>query len=151
MIRNLFSIFDPTTEINSLPLNWTRTAIGLLLIPTRIWLIPTRYNIIVSLLINKLHQEIKTILRRGNENKGNSFILTSLFTLSHSRIKLICTLHYTNSARRTTQKVQFIFIREINGWMSCREIMGVCWRNRKICKKTQWAKCGSLLLNRAVE
>ena len=81
MIRNLFSIFDPTTEINNLPLNWTRTAIGLLLIPTRIWLIPSRNSIIVKLLINKLHQEIKTILRKGNENKGNSFILTCLFLI----------------------------------------------------------------------
>lgn len=81
MIRNLFSIFDPTTEINNLPLNWTRTTIGLLLIPTRIWLIPSRNSIIVSLLMKKLHQEIKTILRKGNENKGNSFILTSLFLI----------------------------------------------------------------------
>jgi hypothetical protein len=31
--------------------------------------------------MNKLHQEIKTILRKGNENKGNSFILTSLFLI----------------------------------------------------------------------
>ena len=81
MISNLFSIFDPTTEINNLSLNWTRTAIGLLLIPSRIWLIPSRNRIIVRLLINKLHQEIKTILRKGNENKGNSFILTSLFLI----------------------------------------------------------------------
>jgi len=79
VIRNLFSIFDPTTEINNVPLNWIRTTTGLLLIPTRIWLIPSRNNIIMSLLINKLHQEMKTILRKGNENKGNSFILTSLF------------------------------------------------------------------------
>jgi len=35
----------------------------------------------VRLLINKIHQEIKTILRKGNENKGNSFILTSLFLI----------------------------------------------------------------------
>ena len=27
----------------------------------------------------KLNQEIKTILRKGNENKGHSFILTALF------------------------------------------------------------------------
>ena len=38
VIRNMCSIFDPTTKINNLPLNWTRTAVGLLLIPTRIWL-----------------------------------------------------------------------------------------------------------------
>jgi len=81
VIRNLFSIFDPTTEISNLPINWTRTIIGLLLIPTRIWLVPSRNRIIVTLLINKLHQEIKTILRKGNENKGNSFILTSLFLI----------------------------------------------------------------------
>jgi F-type H+-transporting ATPase subunit a len=81
VIRNLFSIFDPTTEINNISLNWTRTIIGILLIPTRIWLIPSRNRMVLTLLINKLHQEIKTILRKGNENKGNSFILTSLFLL----------------------------------------------------------------------
>nr|AQP26662.1 ATP synthase F0 subunit 6 [Anoplotermes sp. E1 TB-2017] len=80
-MSNLFSIFDPTTEISSLPLNWTSTAIGLLLIPTSIWLIPSRNSMMISLLMNKLHQEMKTILSKGNENKGNSFILTSLFLM----------------------------------------------------------------------
>nr|AQP26866.1 ATP synthase F0 subunit 6 [Nasutitermes sp. A TB-2017] len=80
-MSNLFSIFDPTTEINSLPLNWTSTTIGLLLIPTSIWLVPSRNSMMVSLLMNKLHQEMKTILSKGNENKGNSFILASLFLM----------------------------------------------------------------------
>nr|QZK21952.1 ATP synthase F0 subunit 6 [Amitermes sp. QLD_096] len=80
-MSNLFSIFDPTTEINNLPLNWTSTAIGLLLIPTSIWLIPSRNSMMVTLLMNKLHQEMKTILSKGNENKGNSFILASLFLM----------------------------------------------------------------------
>nr|AQP26477.1 ATP synthase F0 subunit 6 [Astalotermes cf. qietus RDCT073]AQP27300.1 ATP synthase F0 subunit 6 [Astalotermes cf. quietus RDCT046] len=81
MMSNLFSIFDPTTEISSLPLNWTSTAIGLMLIPTSIWLIPSRNSMMVTLLMKKLHQEMKTILSKGNENKGNSFILTSLFLM----------------------------------------------------------------------
>nr|AQP28278.1 ATP synthase F0 subunit 6 [Sinocapritermes sp. 1 TB-2017] len=80
-MSNLFSIFDPTTEISSIPLNWTSTFIGLLLIPTSIWLIPSRNSMMVSLLMNKLHQEMKTILSKGNENKGNSFILASLFLM----------------------------------------------------------------------
>nr|QXT44223.1 ATP synthase F0 subunit 6 [Adaiphrotermes sp. CIVT232] len=80
-MSNLFSIFDPTTEINGLSLNWTSTAIGLLLIPTSIWLIPSRNSMMINLLMNKLHQEMKTILSKGNENKGNSFILTSLFLM----------------------------------------------------------------------
>jgi F0F1-type ATP synthase membrane subunit a len=62
-------------------LGWVETTAGLLLIPTRIWLIPSRNSTIINLLINKLHQEIKTVLRKGNENKGNSFILTSLFLI----------------------------------------------------------------------
>nr|AQP26602.1 ATP synthase F0 subunit 6 [Kemneritermes sarawakensis] len=81
MMSNLFSIFDPTTSISSIPLNWTSTAIGLLLIPTSIWLIPSRNSMMVGLLMNKLHQEMKTILSKGNENKGNSFILASLFLM----------------------------------------------------------------------
>nr|AQP28739.1 ATP synthase F0 subunit 6 [Anenteotermes cf. polyscolus BDIT101] len=80
-MSNLFSIFDPTTEISSLPLNWTSTAIGLLLITTSIWLIPSRNSMMVTLLMKKLHQEMKTILSKGNENKGNSFILASLFLM----------------------------------------------------------------------
>nr|AQP27120.1 ATP synthase F0 subunit 6 [Bulbitermes sarawakensis] len=54
---------------------------GLLLIPTSIWLIPSRNSMMVGLLMNKLHQEMKTILSKSNENKGNSFILTSLFLM----------------------------------------------------------------------
>nr|AIY61897.1 ATP synthase F0 subunit 6 [Basidentitermes aurivillii] len=81
MMSNLFSIFDPTTEINNIPLNWTSTAIGLLLIPTSIWLIPSRNSMMLSLLMNKIHQEMKNILSKGNENSGNSFILTSLFLM----------------------------------------------------------------------
>jgi len=79
--KKIFSIFDPTTEINNLPLNWTRTTIGLLLTPTRIWLSPSQNRIVVRLLMNNLHQEMETFLRKGNENKGNSFIFTSLFLI----------------------------------------------------------------------
>nr|YP_001256891.1 ATP synthase F0 subunit 6 [Reticulitermes flavipes]YP_001256904.1 ATP synthase F0 subunit 6 [Reticulitermes santonensis]ABN10422.1 ATP synthase F0 subunit 6 [Reticulitermes flavipes]ABN10435.1 ATP synthase F0 subunit 6 [Reticulitermes santonensis]URH16779.1 ATP synthase F0 subunit 6 [Reticulitermes flavipes] len=80
-MSNLFSIFDPTTEINSLPMNWTSTMVGLLLIPTSIWLTPSRNSMALNLLMNKLHAEMKTILSKGNQNKGNSFIFTSLFLM----------------------------------------------------------------------
>jgi hypothetical protein len=69
-----------TTKQKS-PIKLKKTAIGLLLIQTIIWLVPSQNNITVSLLINKLHQEIKTILGKRNENKGNSFILTSLILI----------------------------------------------------------------------
>nr|YP_009350316.1 ATP synthase F0 subunit 6 [Odontotermes mathuri]AQP26814.1 ATP synthase F0 subunit 6 [Odontotermes mathuri] len=81
MMSNLFSIFDPTTEINNLPLNWTSTIIGLMLIPTSVWLIPSRNSMTMSILMNKMHQEMKTISSKGSINKGNTFILTSLFLM----------------------------------------------------------------------
>nr|AQP29580.1 ATP synthase F0 subunit 6 [Odontotermes sp. E TB-2017] len=80
-MSNLFSIFDPTTEINNLPLNWTSTIIGLMLIPTSMWLIPSRNSMTMSILMNKMHQEMKTISSKSNINKGNTFILTSLFLM----------------------------------------------------------------------
>nr|AQP26503.1 ATP synthase F0 subunit 6 [Odontotermes sp. BDIT9-1.3A]AQP27209.1 ATP synthase F0 subunit 6 [Odontotermes sp. BDIT087] len=81
MMSNLFSIFDPTTEINNLPLNWTSTIIGLMLIPTSMWLIPSRNSMTMSILMNSMHQEMKTISSKSSINKGNSFILTSLFLM----------------------------------------------------------------------
>nr|AQP30576.1 ATP synthase F0 subunit 6 [Odontotermes sp. BDIT085] len=81
MMSNLFSIFDPTTEINNLPLNWTSTIIGMMLIPTSMWLIPSRNSMTMSILMNSMHQEMKTISSKSSINKGNSFILTSLFLM----------------------------------------------------------------------
>nr|UXD79068.1 ATP synthase F0 subunit 6 [Prorhinotermes inopinatus] len=79
-MSNLFSTFDPTTEIINLPINWTSTAIGLLLIPTSIWLIPSRNTATLKLLMDKLHKEMKTITGTKN-NKGNTLIFISLFTM----------------------------------------------------------------------
>nr|YP_009250757.1 ATP synthase F0 subunit 6 [Rhinotermes hispidus]AMX23110.1 ATP synthase F0 subunit 6 [Rhinotermes hispidus]URH16766.1 ATP synthase F0 subunit 6 [Rhinotermes hispidus] len=81
MMTNLFSIFDPTTSINNISMNWSSTIIGILVIPTTIWLIPSRNNMMMSILLNKLHSEMKTILGKGKTNKGNSFIFISLFTM----------------------------------------------------------------------
>jgi F-type H+-transporting ATPase subunit a len=77
MIRNLFSVFDPSTSTN-LPLNWTRTFLGLLFIPTRIWLIPSRHLTIWNLILSKLHNEFRNLL---SKRKGGTFIFVSIFSL----------------------------------------------------------------------
>lgn len=79
MITNLFSVFDPSTTIFSLSLNWLRTFIGLLIIPYYFWFIPSRINFIWNKIINILFNEFKILL--GPINKNNTFIFTSLFTL----------------------------------------------------------------------
>jgi len=80
MITNLFSVFDPSTNIINLSLNWLSTFIGLFLIPSLYWFIPSRHNILWNNTILTLHKEFKTLLGPAGYN-GSTFIFTSLFSL----------------------------------------------------------------------
>lgn len=75
MITNLFSSFDPSTQIGSI--NWTRIFIFILLIPQVFWLIPSRYNIAWILITETLYKELKIIIN----NKKITIIFISLFSL----------------------------------------------------------------------
>lgn len=77
MIINLFSSFDPSTNWNT-SLNWTRTLIGLLILPSIFWLIPSRLNFIWIKIILTLHKEFKNLL--GTKIKGRRLIFISLFS-----------------------------------------------------------------------
>lgn len=80
MITNLFSVFDPTTNIFNLSLNWIRTFIGVSLIPYNYWLIPSRIYIVWNTILTTLHKEFKTLLGANRKN-GCSFIFISLFSI----------------------------------------------------------------------
>nr|AMP43746.1 ATP synthase F0 subunit 6 [Leptogaster longicauda] len=80
MMTNLFSVFDPSTSIFSLSLNWLSTFIGLMMIPNLYWLMPSRFNIIWTKVMLTLHNEFKTLLG-PNAYNGSTFIFISLFTL----------------------------------------------------------------------
>lgn len=73
MIANLFSRFDPTSILN-LSLNWIRTLIIFLFIPSIYWLIPNRVNITFKTIFYLLHNEFK-ILTKNN----NTLIFIALF------------------------------------------------------------------------
>nr|YP_010722457.1 ATP synthase F0 subunit 6 [Parnassius nomion]WDV10636.1 ATP synthase F0 subunit 6 [Parnassius nomion] len=79
MMSNLFSIFDPTTNLFNLSLNWISTFIGLMFIPYSFWLIPNRHYILWNFITNKLHNEFKMLLGINSFN-GSTFIFISLFT-----------------------------------------------------------------------
>nr|AYN73264.1 ATP synthase F0 subunit 6 [Euryphymus sp. OR314] len=66
-MTNLFSTFDPSTNIFNLSLNWTSTFLGLLLIPSLFWLTPSRINIIWNKMNLTLHNEFKTLLAHETE------------------------------------------------------------------------------------
>nr|DAD54744.1 TPA_asm: ATP synthase F0 subunit 6 [Pyrgus malvae] len=79
MMTNLFSIFDPSTNLFNIPLNWLSTLLGILFIPYSFWLIPNRQFIIWNMIISKLHLEFKNLLGL-NSFKGSTFIFISLFS-----------------------------------------------------------------------
>jgi len=78
MITNLFSIFDPSTNIINLSFNWLALIIFILLIPINFWIIPNNLNLIYKKLIYILFNEFKIIV---NNKKNNNFnlIFISLF------------------------------------------------------------------------
>nr|YP_009364905.1 ATP synthase F0 subunit 6 [Burara striata]ARJ31575.1 ATP synthase F0 subunit 6 [Burara striata] len=79
MMSNLFSIFDPSTNLFYLPLNWISTFLGLMFIPYSFWLIPNRHYILWNLIISKLHNEFKNLLGPNSFN-GSTFIFISIFS-----------------------------------------------------------------------
>nr|SSD62304.1 ATP synthase F0 subunit 6 [Battus belus] len=79
MMSNLFSIFDPSTNLFNLQLNWISTFIGLMFIPYSFWLIPNRKFMFWNTILIKLHNEFKTLLGPNSFN-GSTFIFISLFS-----------------------------------------------------------------------
>nr|YP_002117910.1 ATP synthase F0 subunit 6 [Oedaleus asiaticus]ACA28984.1 ATP synthase F0 subunit 6 [Oedaleus asiaticus] len=80
MMTNLFSTFDPSTNLFNLSINWTSTFMGLLLIPSMFWLLPSRINTLWNKLNLNLHNEFKTLL--GSKSfQGSTFIFISIFIM----------------------------------------------------------------------
>uniref|UniRef100_A0AAU7BA61 ATP synthase subunit a n=1 Tax=Notoplectron brewsterense TaxID=3073454 RepID=A0AAU7BA61_9ORTH len=80
MMTNLFSVFDPSTNLFNLSLNWLSTFIGLLMIPMIFWFLPSRFNIIWNNITLSLHNEFKTLVGPSGFN-GTTFLFISLFSL----------------------------------------------------------------------
>lgn len=81
MITNLFSIFDPSTTIINLSLNWIRTLLFILFVPQYFWTLPRRTNFIWNKILITLHVEFKNLLKNSSSYLGNTIIFISLFRL----------------------------------------------------------------------
>lgn len=79
MITNLFRVFDPSTTLFNLSLNWIRTFLGILFIPAIYWIIPSRYNFFWNLIIKTLHLEFKILI--NSPFNGRTLIFISLFSV----------------------------------------------------------------------
>lgn len=79
MITNLFSIFEPSSRLINLPLNWLSTFLGLIFIPYLFWISPSRWSLLWNKINLALHKEFRTIL--GPTQKRRTIIFVSLFSL----------------------------------------------------------------------
>nr|AVN68270.1 ATP synthase F0 subunit 6 [Tryonicus parvus] len=80
-MSNLFSVFDPSTNMMNMSSNWLSTILGLMIMPASFWLIPSKHNILWNKMMLTLHKEFSTLLKNIFINKGSSFIFISLFTM----------------------------------------------------------------------
>nr|QNJ33945.1 ATP synthase F0 subunit 6 [Medetera sp. Qilemoge-2020] len=80
MMTNLFSVFDPSSSIFNLSLNWMSTFLGIMFIPPMFWLMPSRHHIMWNSVLATLNKEFNTLLSPGG-HKGSTFIFISLFSL----------------------------------------------------------------------
>nr|APP87488.1 ATP synthase F0 subunit 6 [Periphyllus acerihabitans] len=78
MMMNLFNIFDPTTMILNLELNWISTMIIIMLMPNFMWILPNRINWIINKINFILNKEI-LMLYKSKNIKSPSFLFIVLF------------------------------------------------------------------------
>nr|YP_009526506.1 ATP synthase F0 subunit 6 [Triaenodes tardus]AXU98789.1 ATP synthase F0 subunit 6 [Triaenodes tardus] len=78
MMTNLFTTFDPLTNIFNMSFNWMSIFIGLMMIPMNFWLIPNRINFMFNKISILLFKEFKMLMKMDNLN-GNSIIFITLF------------------------------------------------------------------------
>nr|QEJ81595.1 ATP synthase F0 subunit 6 [Asymmetricata circumdata] len=79
MMTNLFSSFDPSTQMN-LSLNWISILLGLFFLPSMFWMIPSRMNMMWIKMYLILSNEFKIILK-NKSMKMSVLIFISLFSL----------------------------------------------------------------------
>nr|WAK83095.1 ATP synthase F0 subunit 6 [Janus sp.] len=77
MMTNLFSIFDPSSSIMSISLNWLSSMLMIMIMPYSFWLIPSRYNMMWMYLMKFMNNEFKILI---NKNAfGSSIMFTAIF------------------------------------------------------------------------
>nr|UFY97915.1 ATP synthase F0 subunit 6 [Hyalopterus arundiniformis] len=78
MTTNLFNIFDPSTTIFNLQLNWMSSFLIILMMPNLLWIMPNRMNWLMMKMFNMLNNEM-LLLYKMKKIKSPAFLFISLF------------------------------------------------------------------------
>nr|YP_004021856.1 ATP synthase F0 subunit 6 [Ramulus irregulariterdentatus]BAJ24482.1 ATP synthase F0 subunit 6 [Ramulus irregulariterdentatus] len=79
-MTNLFSIFDPSTNMMSLPLNWMSSLLCITMLPMSFWVLKNRQMMLWSKPFTLLNKEFNMLLN-FKINKGTTLIFISLFSM----------------------------------------------------------------------
>nr|QDP18058.1 ATP synthase F0 subunit 6 [Phymateus morbillosus] len=79
-MTNLFSTFDPSTSMFNLPINWLSTLLGLVLMPTLFWTMPSRTQLLWNKMNMVLHNELKMMIGTKSHN-GTTLMFMSIFIM----------------------------------------------------------------------
>nr|YP_003289018.1 ATP synthase F0 subunit 6 [Xenograpsus testudinatus]ACF08704.1 ATP synthase F0 subunit 6 [Xenograpsus testudinatus] len=79
MMMNLFSIFEPSSSIFNLSMNWISTSLGLMFLPYLYWASPSRWLLLWSKIIQTLHKEFRALLQPSHF--GSTILFVALFSL----------------------------------------------------------------------
>nr|AGI97865.1 ATP synthase F0 subunit 6 [Colopha kansugei]AGI97866.1 ATP synthase F0 subunit 6 [Colopha kansugei] len=77
-MMNLFNIFDPSTSMFNIQLNWISSLLIIMLMPNMIWIIPNRINMMINKMLLTLNKEMM-MLYKMKKIKSPSFIFINLF------------------------------------------------------------------------
>nr|YP_010454786.1 ATP synthase F0 subunit 6 [Pachycephus smyrnensis]ARO34949.1 ATP synthase F0 subunit 6 [Pachycephus smyrnensis]UTY22576.1 ATP synthase F0 subunit 6 [Pachycephus smyrnensis] len=81
MMTNLFSIFDPTSSMMMLSINWVSSMLIFMILPYSFWLIPSRYYMLWIMLINFINKELKILINKNASGSNIIFISIFLFIM----------------------------------------------------------------------
>nr|AGI97878.1 ATP synthase F0 subunit 6 [Colophina clematis] len=77
-MTNLFNIFDPSTSLYNIQLNWINTLLTLIIMPNFIWILPNRINLAMMFILNNLNKEMLMLFNK-KKIKSPTFIFMNLF------------------------------------------------------------------------
>lgn len=89
MIRNLFSIFDPSTCIHTEELGWIATRLGLVIIPYSYWVASSRYLSLFHTLELIIFKEMKALLGDSKSMISLAFISIFFIVFMVNRVGLL--------------------------------------------------------------
>nr|ABD95373.1 ATP synthase F0 subunit 6 [Ligia oceanica] len=97
MMSNLFSIFDPSSSMGAIPMNWVALWAGISVLVYPMWVVPSRSNVVMIIVIKSLFNEMRLLLRGSGESLVLVFLALFFVILMNNLLGLVPHVFTTTS------------------------------------------------------